>query len=884
MSDLVTLTIDGVEVSVPQGTLIVEAAKQAGNEIPVFCYHSKLEPVGMCRMCLVTVGTPVRNRQTGEFEVDDSGKPVIRFFPKPMTACTTPVSPGMVVITQSEESIADRRGILEFLLTSHPLDCPVCDKGGECSLQDLTYAYGPGVSHFQLEDKHHGPKKEPLGDLIFLDTERCILCARCVRFEDEIAGDHVLAIDNRARDSRIVSYSKPQFDSKYSGNTTDICPVGALTTKDFRFGARSWELESVPSICNLCGAGCNTVLNTRFDTIKRVMPRQNEAVNEIWLCDKGRFGHHFNSSYNRLATPLIKKNGEFVEASWDEALSLVARKLQLSKEKTGGIAGAHLSNEDLYLFQKLFRQLLGSHNIDHRIGLNTEFDDTLAHEVGAGVGTDIGRLKDESAILVIGADLDEESPILYLRVRGSARHGAHLINAGGRWTKLDNVAESTLRYRYGTEAAFAWGVVAAVIDEGLENKDYLSAHVDGFESLIEGMKTFTPARAAELCGVSEDHLRQAARTFAKAKNGLVLYGLESGGDVSLQAAIRTLVLLTGHAGTANNGVIAVLPHVNSRGAADLGVVPHRLPGYQPVDGEPGLSAREMLSPDAPPSTLYIAGADPAAESDRYRAAIEAAEFVVVQDLFLTETAKLADVVLPARGTAERDGTFTSVERWVQAFDNAISAPPLAWADWLIFTAVAGKLGAEWDYASADGVMAEITQTVPLYAAMNFENLTKPISLERKMSHYIYSGTSFTADVREGLQWHSQAEAEDAKLSVEFVEPAVDVPDGMVLVAPRVLYDGGTLIAQAEVVSSHIQQPHVVMSRKDAKRLEISNGEVVSLGVPGVSVNLPVQLNGLVPEGVVLVPRNLNGYPAEKLLGSKRLVSVEIAKVPVSELA
>ncbi len=885
MSELVNVTIDGVEVQVPKGTLIVEAAKRAGTEIPVFCYHSKLDPVGMCRMCLVTVGTPVRNRETGEFEVDDNGKQVIRFFPKPMTACTTPVSPGMVVITQSEESIADRRGILEFLLTSHPLDCPVCDKGGECSLQDLTYAYGPGVSQFYLEDKHHSPKKEPLGDLIYLDSERCILCARCVRFEDEIAGDPVLAIDNRGRNSKIVSYSNPKFDSKYSGNTTDICPVGALTTRDFRFGARAWELESTPSVCNLCGVGCNTVLNTRFDEIKRVMPRQNEALNEIWLCDKGRFGHHFNGSQNRLTTPLIKKNGQFEAASWDEALALVARKLELSKEKTGGVAGAHLSNEDLYIFQKLFRTVLGSNNIDHRIGLNANWDDQLAFEVGAGVGTDIGRLKSESAILVLGADLDEEAPVLYLRVRGSARRGAHLINAGGRWTKLDNIAEKSLRYRYGAESALAWGLVAAVLDEGLENKDFVAARVDGFEGLIDAMKSFTPTRAAEQSGVSEDDIRAAARTFAKAENGVVLYGLESGGNESLQAAIKTLLLITGHAGSANNGAIAVLPHANSRGAADMGIVPNRLPGYRPVEGEAGLSAHEMLSPDAPLPALYIVAADPAAQSARYKAAIEATEFVVVQDLFMTETAQLADVVLPARGTAERDGSFTSVERWVQAFDNAVSAPALAWADWLAFTALAGKMGASWSYASADGVMAEITQTVPLYAEMNFDNLTRPISLERKMSHYIYSGTSFTADTREGLQWRSVAEASEAKMPVAFIAPA-DVPpaEGMTLVAPRVLYDGGTLIAQAEVVSAHIQPAHAVISRKDAAQLGITADDSVTLTVPGASVTVPVRLNGLVPQGIVLVPRNLSGFPAEKLLGSKRLTAVKITKVPVAELA
>lgn len=884
MSDLVNLSIDGVAISVPKGTLIVEAAKRAGNEIPVFCYHSKLEPVGMCRMCLVIVGSPVRNRETGEFEVDENGKPVIRFFPKPMTACTTPVSEGMVVVTQSEESIADRRGQLEFLLTSHPLDCPVCDKGGECSLQDLTIAYGPGMSYFHLEDKHHGPKRQALGDLIVLDTERCILCARCVRFENEIAGDPVLAIDERGRNSKIVSYSNPKFDSKFSGNTTDICPVGALTSRDFRFGARSWELENTPGICNLCGAGCNTVVNTRFDEIKRIMPRQNEAVNEIWLCDKGRFGHHFNQSDKRLTTPLIKKDGQFVEAGWDEALRLIARKFQLSKEKTGGIAGAHLSNEDLYLFQKLFRDILKSNNIDHRIGLGSIITDRIVPEVGTGIGTDMGRLKGESAILTIGTDLDEESPVLFLRVRGSARHGAHLINAAGRWTKLDAVAENSLRYKYGAEAALVWGMVATVLDEGLENKAFIAERVTGFEDLLETMKTYTPAKAAKLSGVDEKQIRESARIFAKAENGIVLYGLESGGSASLQAAIKALLLLTGHAGKANNGVIAVLPHANSRGAMDMGVLPNMLPGYQTIEGTVGLSAQEMLQSDSGLSAMYIVAADPAAESSAYKSAIEATDFVVVQDLFLTETAKLADVILPARGVAERDGSFTSVERWVQAFDNAVSASPLAWADWLIFTALAGAMDADWNYASTDGIMAEITKTVPLYGNMDFENLTKPISVERRMSHYIYSGTSFTADAREGLQWASVAENAENKLTVKFVAlDGIIAADAPILVANRVLYDGGMLIGQADIVSSHIQSAQLRVSKADARKFSLEKGDKVTLTVKGISVTVPVAI-GLLPDGVVLMPRNVEGFLVEKLLRGDRIAPVEIVKVPVSELA
>lgn len=886
MSDLVTLTIDGRKVSVPKGTLIVEAAKRVGIEIPVFCYHSKLEPVGACRVCLVTVGSPLRNRETGEVQVDEKGEPVIRFFPSPQPSCNTPVSPGMVVITNSEESEADRTGVLEFILTSHPLDCPVCDKGGECPLQDLTYAHGPGNSRFEYERKHTGPKKYPLGDLIVLDTERCILCYRCVRFQDEIAGDPVLAVENRGRDTLIVSYTDPGFDSKYSGNTTDICPVGALTTRDFRFGARAWELTNVPSLCNLCGAGCNTVLSTRNGEIKRVMPRQNEAVNEIWLCDKGRFGHHFNGSQDRLTTPLIKKNGQFEAASWHEALELVAAKFKAAGKAAGGIAGPHLSNEDLYTFQKLFREVIGSNNIDHRVGLNALIDDEFTHEVGAGVGTDIGRLDDKTAVLVLGADLDEESPILYLRVRSSARRGAHLINAGGRKTKLDGVAQTKLRYRYGSEAHLVWGMVAAILDESLEAKAFVAERLCGLQELSANLTGYSPEKVAQATGLTAAEIRSAAKTFAAAENGLILFGLESGGTLALQTAIRALALITGHAGRADNGIIAVLPHANSRGAADLGVLPHRLPGYVPLseDAEPGHSAAAMLNSEGLPA-LYIAAADPATQSDAAKDAIEASDFVVVQDLFMTETAKLADVILPARSTAERDGTFTSVERWVQAFDVGIPATPLAWADWLIFTAVAGELGAEWSFASADGVMAEITQTVPIYNAMSFQNLTAPIPLTRQMSHYIYSGMSFMAEAREGLQWKTQAEDELSKFTLEFAVPSTEPVDGeMTLVAPRTLYDGGVLINQADVVAAHIEKPVAVISRADAKRLGVKNRASVYVAGERASVTLPVRIDRNVPPGVVLVPRNLTGSPAERLLGENPVSTVEVTKVPNLEPA
>src|SRR5262245_22003896 len=331
MSKQVTLTIDGQQITVAEGTGLADAAKMAGIDIPVFCHHPKLEPVGMCRMCLVEIGRAVKDRATGEFVMEPDGRTKFQWMPKLETACTNKVEERMEVITQSAKAKDGQKGTVEFLLTSHPLDCPICDKGGECPLQNLTMAHGPGKSRFIYDEKLRLAKNVPLGELIFLDQERCIQCARCIRFQDEIAGDSVLGFDERGRSMQIVSVSDPGFDSVFSGNTTDICPVGALTTADFRFGARPWELEAQASICTQCPVGCNTTLNTRREAkaggeivVKRVMPRQNEEVNEIWICDKGRFAYHYAEGKERLAKPMVRKDKKLTRTSWDAAIRLAA--------------------------------------------------------------------------------------------------------------------------------------------------------------------------------------------------------------------------------------------------------------------------------------------------------------------------------------------------------------------------------------------------------------------------------------------------------------------------------------------------------------------------------------------------------------------------------
>jgi len=895
MPDLVSLTIDDIEVSVPKGTLVVEAARQVGIEIPVFCYHPRLKPVGMCRMCLVEVGTPVVDRATGQVQKDEAGNPVIRWSPNPQVSCTLTVSPGMVVRTKTPAVAEARKAVLEFLLTSHPLDCPICDKGGECPLQELTFAYGPGVSRFPLEDKYHLAKKVPLGPLIVLDRERCILCARCIRFQEEIADDPVLGFYDRGRGMEIVTLSNPPFDSKFSGNTTDICPVGALTSRDFRFGARPWELTNVASICPHCSVGCNLALGVRADAIKRVMPRQNEAVNEIWICDKGRFGHHFVGAGDRLKKPLLRRDwlaegtrgnsGELtplVEVDWDTAFKVVASRLKAIKAThgpgaIGGLAGDRAANESLYLFQKLFRCVLDTNNVDHRPpAASRQPADDLIFRLGVVPGTNIGEPGRDTALFLIGADPEEEQPVLMLRLMRAARQsGATLIVANGRPTRMDRYARYSLRYSYGSEAYLVLGMCAAILEEGLESKTFLAARVDGFDTWCQSLEEYTPERVAEATGVPESDLRAAARAFAQAKNGVILFGREAS-SCAVTAALAGLALLTGQVGRAGNGLVALLPHNNSQGAADMGVLPDRLPGYAQVTDEavreclgsatdtvvsavPGKGTAEMLEPGAL-KALYVMGADPAADYPASRAALEELGLLVVQDLFLTETARLADVVLPAAAFAEYEGTFTNTERRVQRFYPAVAAPGEARPDWWILTGLARELGYDWGYQVAGDVLAEIIRVVPIYAGVTEEALGLPRSQGRPpVSKIIYEGTRYEYLGDTGYQWPSRAGDPEARFELTWVEPdPILAPrDGELLLVPITrLYDRGTLISRSAILEPLIPQAHVLVSRVDAERLGLRSGDRVRVEFEGGSFETVMEVDGHAPAGVVLLPRNL----------------------------
>ncbi len=862
------VTIDGKTIDVPAGTLVVEAAKPLGTHIPVFCYHPKMQPVGMCRMCLVEVGTPKMDPATRQPVLDEQGNVVIAWMPKLQTGCTTVVSEGMAVRTNTPQVADARKSVIEFLLTSHPLDCPICDKGGECPLQDHSLQYGPGRSRFYVESKFHNEKAVPLSPLITLDRERCIQCARCIRFQDEIAGEPVLGFADRGRGLEIVTFDDPPFYSNFSGNTIDICPVGALTSRDFRFTARVFELNDHPSVCQQCSVGCNVMLGERDNTIKRVTPRENEAVNEIWLCDKGRFVHHYAHSPERLMTPLIRTDTDLKPVSWYEAFTFIGNRLRPMMGEGGGktmagLAGDRVSNEDLYLFQKLFREVLGSNNLDHRIGWSQwNAGDELVKNFGAGVGTNLGELGKGTTILVLGADPQNEQPVIRLRLSKAAKQGATLIVANGRLTKSADSAKQSLIYQYGSEAYFLLGLVRALIDGGLHKTE----RVNGTEDFVNSFQ-LTVAECAQKAAITEDAIKQVANLFAASENGIILFGREfmfaMQNDPSVEAALHALVLLSGHFGKKNNGVIALYPHNNSMGAVDMGVLPSAKAGREAIAKNGGMSAKDMA---LKAKVLYVMGADPARDNPNFRNP----GFMIVQDLFLTQTAQKADVVLPAASWAERDGTFTNTERRVQLFVRTLEPMGQARPDWQIIQDLAKQLGAKWDYRSASDVMNEIAQRIPLYAKMSHDRLR--ITARRRSSVQTVGGDSVEpvqialgelfGDVS-GLMWQSVAESNpESKFDVKFIEPKESAAaSGYYLAVMHSLLDCGSLMQYSQIIQPRIPAAAVAINAHDAEELSIANGDKVKLSFdmkPPRTLELLAHVDGQVPQGVIAIANNLDG--------------------------
>ncbi len=751
MDNLVKVTINGREYMLPKGMNLVDAAKSVGVEIPVFCYHPKLKPVGACRMCLV------------EMEK----------VPKLQTACTTTVADGMVINSKSPRATAGQNATIEFLLANHPLDCPVCDKGGECPLQDNTFGYGKGVSVF-AEMKRHFVKPIPLSDKILLDRERCIMCYRCVRFTREIAGDETLTVLERGSWSQIGTLDGKPFDSPFSGNTIEICPVGALTSAKYRFKARPWDIANKPTVCSLCSVGCNVTLTIRDNKVARVLARENAPVDDGWLCDRGRFSYDFVNDPDRLTQPLIRRNGTLQPASWPEAIGFIRDRLQETMVKRGPSAVAAIgsprgTNEEAYLLQKLMRVVVGTNNVDHNLARHT-VTPGLPYDAASG---SIAGL--ERANVIVLADINPlvEQPVLDLRLKKAAGRGARLVVIGPDRIDLVGYGALWLRTAADQVGRVLAGLLAVVVGEGLTKGEFVDGRVQGADGVVAAARATDLDRLAADTGVSRDLIAQAARLYAGAGNGSVLYR-RVGAAAGTPEAATSLALLCGQIGRPGAGVYPLARDANEQGAIDVGATPDRLPGHRPlgdvsarralgefwgrpVPDTPGIAGADLFGAigDGLVSAVYLIGQDPVGDGvlgEASRTTLGKLDLLVVQDTFLTETAKLATVVLPGVTFAEKDGTYTNLERRVQRLNRAVNPGDGARADWEIIRDLGLALGGDFDYQSSGDVLAEITLTVPMYRGLSAGRLgSKGIQWPRQLAGAGTESLYAAADPAEPLQ-------------------------------------------------------------------------------------------------------------------------------------
>jgi len=810
--ELVTVTIDGRTARVPKGTLLVEAAKTVGIEIPVFCYHEKLDPVGVCRMCLVE----------------------IEKIPKPQPACTTRVADGMVVRTQTQRVSDLRRGVLEFLLLNHPLDCPVCDKGGECDLQDLTFAYGQTTSRL-LDPKIRKNKAVELGNFIILDNERCILCRRCVRFDNEIATEGTLILEERGHLNTVTTMDGQEYNSYFSGNTIELCPVGALTSDLYRFKARPWDLSKADAICTQCPVGCNVRLEYRHGQLLRVTSRENDAIDNGWLCDRGRFNYKYLQNRQRTTRPLVKRDGEFVPVTWTEAFRVIAERFQAVAAEKGGrgfgvIGGGKLANEEAYLLAKFARLVLKTNNVDHRVD----------GRIVASVAGYAGRQTDLSAadvILVVDADPAETAPVMDLRIRRKADRKEAKIALIGSVMPTYRGRHARIQLKPGETA----GALRA-----------LAAAVAGEKKL--------PASAAD-----SEAVRQLAVLINGGKRIAVVWG---GEDAATGQALLDLLGAMKSAGHLVSLLIPGAQH-NSRGAEAMGVLPGYLPGFASVTekrgreavaqawgakqlpAEAGLDTAGILraAAEGEIEALYLTGANLMnTYPDRrlVEAALERA-FVVAVDLFLNDTAALADVVLPAAAQGEKSGTFTALDGTVQTFKISKRPEGEAQPDGDILVGLAAALGVKLA-ASPAQTAAEIARLVG-----KMEDGTVLKGAPASLIPSVDAPAKPAGDAGENALW---------------------------LVPVERLYAGGST-ARFDDAFNYVQpKPVALLNPADAARLGLAKGDMVELAAGEGRLTLPVELSKRVVAGTVQAIRGLSAAPVNLLTAGSAPVAVTVAKLAV----
>ncbi len=863
----VSISLDGRTVEAAAGDFLIAAAEKAGVYIPRFCYHPRMKPVGMCRMCLVEVSGP-------------RGATL-------QPACYMPVADGMEVVTTSEKVRKAQDGVLEFLLVNHPLDCPVCDKGGECPLQDQVLAYGPGESRF-VEEKRHWAKPLPISELVLLDRERCIQCGRCVRFANEVAGEAQIDFVGRGDQIEVSIFEEHPFASYFSGNTVQICPVGALTSTAYRFTARPWDLDQVESTCTTCALGCRVAVQSSTNRVTRMLGIDSDPVNHSWLCDKGRYGLESVNSSDRLDEPLLRRNGgELERVSWGAALAAVADHLRgiprsVRAQSIGVIGGARLSNEDAYAWAKLAKGVLGTDSVDAQIG------DGLPAELVLGLPrATIDETCAAKCVVTLSGDVREELPVLFLRLREAVvDNGTPLVEITPTTTSVSAFATSSLLYRPGDAAALASALGAGAGGTRPDTIDEAS-----WQAALGALAAAGP----------------------QGEGVVVVFGRPS---LAEHGAVTAQAVAALAAAWPQARFLPALRRGNVMGALDMGLAPGMLPGRVSLDegrqwyGDAwgsvpearGLDTAGILEAAAEGTinTLVLLGGDPLGDFPDHklaRDAIDRATFVIAVDSFLSPSSWRADVVLPAAMAHERSGTTTNIEGRVSRLGQKLVAPGQCWPDWMIAAELAARLGGDLGVTNEAELWDEIERLAPSHAGVTRPVLdstagrdgiivpltASPVQLTRRGALRPFDPMATPgieaverqgAPPRAGMAEQSGGEdtvdsngaAPTRPKLLSWPQPISAPPhlpptDGysLRLVSARRLYDDGVLLESCPELSALVPGAPVVRTHSsELERLGLKSGDLARLRSARGAVVLEVAVDDGVPRGSVEVAFNQGG--------------------------
>jgi formate dehydrogenase (NADP+) alpha subunit len=856
---MINLQIDGKKVQIEKEATILAAAEKVGIQIPTLCFLKKISPTGACRVCVVEVAGVA----------------------KPMTACNTIAVEGMEVTTQSEQLTRIRQQLIQLLLVNHPLDCPVCDAGGECGLQDTCHALDVTRQPYGAEDVIPGTINN--WPLIQQVPSRCILCEKCVKVCHEVVGASALVVRDSGERAFIDTKDSQPLDCEFCGNCVAVCPTGTLLSKPFRFKARPWEMVNIPSVCTYCGSQCQIDYNVKNNQVYRVTSEDGTNYNDGTLCIGGYFGYGYIHSPLRLRSPLLRSKGETREAGWQEALEMVTGRMREIRAQGGadalaGLSSARLTNEENYLFQKFFRAAVGTNNIDSeaRFGALRALQ-VLDQGLGLkGASNRINRIAKAEAVLVFGSDVTAEAPLIDWQIETACRkRDGKLVVANMRRVKLTSYAHSFLNYRPGSEVALANALARIIVEEGLADEAYLQRYVQNLPELRHHLQGIDLQQAVATTGISLELLREGARYLGAASSVALIFG----GDVSRSegaeakvAALANLALVSGALHGDIGGLFPVDEKGNMQGLLDMGVYPEALPGYQdyrqakgkfeeawgvqlPAGGRNALDILEGIE-KGEIRCLYLAAVNPLAtfpDSGRWRRALSKLEFLVVQDILVSELTGMAHVVLPGVSAAEKTGTVTSLDHRIGVLGQAVQSEGNAREDLAILADLYGRLAPRSGSNTLADLQAEIRALTPLYS-----------------------------DVcnTEGACLKEPFRPADQSLRYQPVTGPAVQPEGMQLLTGKILYHFGTTSTFADACLEVAGEGFIAMHPEDAASLGLAEGSKLRLtsGTGTGAAQGKVKLSDDLPRGLLFAPYHFADLNIQQLIPSgHNRVQVQITK-------